>query len=94
MYVVDDVRRISALHVEIDFLLLEESRQIRQCGSYDDLALYGGERRKLARHITDEIAEVIFDFFLVYGRDRSQSDGFIFQSRWDLSPRVGSGEHA
>jgi len=94
MYVVDDVCRIGALHVKIDFLLLEESCQIRQCGSYDDLAFYGGERRKLARHITDEIAEVIFDFFLVYGRDGSQSEGLIFQSRWDLCPRVGSGEHA
>ena len=90
MHIVDEVCRIGALHVEIDFILFKESRKIRDRGCYNYLTLYARERGKLACQITDEILEVVRDFLLIYCRYGSQSKSLVLQPQRHLCRHVGT----
>src|SRR2546422_3887039 len=94
MDVVDDIGRIGALHVEIDLLLFEQLCELKQCRSYNDLALDVGRRGKLARDITHKIVKMLLDLLLMYFRDDSQRDRFSFHSLRRLSRGVRARDRA
>ncbi len=76
MDVVDDVRRVGALHVEIDLALLEQLREFFRCGHHDHLAHGLGIVRELARDVICKLTEAFGDFAGVDRRHDSQRDRF------------------
>src|ERR671919_2623950 len=69
VHIVDDVRGIGALHIEVDLLLLKELYELNRRGSDNDLAFHVRRSGELARDVMHEVAKMLFDLLLMCCRD-------------------------
>src|SRR6476661_5326745 len=67
VYVIDDIGRIGTLNVKVDLLIRQQRGKLRLLMSYSVPTLDG--RGLFFCHISDKIAKMLLDLFLIYLRN-------------------------